>query len=94
MTEHVRDLLYREVEAERLRQEWKWGIQHHGRFEWASILGEEYGEVCQAGNEGDIAQQRKELIECAAVCLAWAEDIDMGPRQKFMGKFGYRETKL
>ena len=37
-----------EVQQERGRQERKWGTQHHTPFEWLAILGEEYGEACQA----------------------------------------------
>jgi hypothetical protein len=37
------------VQDERIRQEAKWGAQHHTIPEWMMILGEEYGEACQAG---------------------------------------------
>jgi len=36
------------VQMERLSQEHKWGSQHHTAFEWLAILGEEFGEACQA----------------------------------------------
>ncbi len=42
------DLVLCDVQDERSRQERKWGSQHHTPFEWLAILGEEYGEACQA----------------------------------------------
>lgn len=40
------------VDVERNRQETKWGDQSGNHpFEWMSILGEEYGELCEAVNE-------------------------------------------
>lgn len=73
---HIRDNLYLELESERLRQERMWGDQHHGRFEWSCILGEEKGEADKAANEGDVNGLRTELIQVAAVAMAWVEDID------------------
>lgn len=71
------------ISDERIRQNEKWGIQNH-TYEWTSILGEEYGEVCEAMNRvlfGDnkekaISDLRMELIQCAAVCAAWVECLD------------------
>ncbi len=40
--------IFNEVRLERQMQEIKWGSQHHTPFEWLAILGEEYGEACQA----------------------------------------------
>lgn len=37
-----------DVERERQRQETKWGPQHHDSVTWLAILGEEFGEACQA----------------------------------------------
>lgn len=42
------DGILAEVEAERHRQEGKWGPQHHDPATWLTILGEEFGEACQA----------------------------------------------
>ena len=47
----ARDNALGEVFDERDEQEAKWGPQHHSMMEWLSILGEEYGEACQAANE-------------------------------------------
>lgn len=39
------------VNSERDRQEQLWGVQTHPPILWVGILGEEYGEFCQAVNE-------------------------------------------
>lgn len=50
-----------------------------------AILGEEFGEVCRAMtyDEGDEANLLDELVQVAAVCLAWAESreatTELGP---------------
>lgn len=36
------------IQEERTRQDYKWGKQHHSNEMWSAILGEEYGEACQA----------------------------------------------
>lgn len=63
-----------DVLAERRRQIEKWGVQTHAPGQWSLILGEEYGEVCQAALES--ANLREELVQVAAVALAWAEQLD------------------
>lgn len=85
----IRSLL-EEVHTERKRQIRKWGVQHHPHADWSLILSEEMGEAAEEANElhfrGHVVDQetherrtrnlRKELIEVAAVALAWVEDID------------------
>ncbi len=78
MTQVVLD----EVAAERLKQDQKWGDQRdHDDGMWALILGEEFGEACQASLEkpflgtGD-GPTRDELIQVAAVAVCWIESID------------------
>lgn len=44
-----------------------------GRVTWALILHEEFMEAMA---EADIAMLRKELVQVAAVAVAWVEDID------------------
>lgn len=44
------------------------------------VLGEEFGEVCRAINDGDLANLREELIQVAAVAVAWVERIDRGDK--------------
>ncbi len=73
------------VRAERERQIEKWGNQSGNHpFEWMSILGEEFGELCEAVNEtcfknpthperGGLDAIRREAIHVAAVAVAIAE---------------------
>lgn len=79
------DAVLDEVRAERGSQERKWGPQNHDDFPWLSILVEEVGEAAMAVNEanfeggsnyGNYADLRAELVQCAAVCIAWVEAID------------------
>lgn len=77
----------REVKAERMMQDAKWGEQNHHPVEWITILGEEFGEVCKAaceanfekfyGNKrGNYLEYRKELVQVAAVAVAMIESFD------------------
>ena len=45
----------------------------NGRITWYSVLLEEFYE---AAAESDPSRLREELIQCAAVCVAWIESID------------------
>ena len=49
---------------------------HAGRPSWAHVLVEEVSEAVEAGCESDPAHLREELVQCAAVCVAWIEAID------------------
>lgn len=70
------------IATERDSQDSRWGDQsHHPDSTWSDILGEEMGEVCKARlhNEfgGDHAGTlREELVQVAAVAVAWIEAID------------------
>lgn len=73
------------VIAERQRQIEKWGADSDNHpFEWMSILGEEYGELCEAVNEtcfrngthperGGPQRIVEEAVQVAAVAVAIAE---------------------
>lgn len=72
------------VMRERQRQNGLWGFQRHDIGTWLSILGEEWGEVCQAAQgrlglksvkETDADNLYEELIHVAAVASAIAEQI-------------------
>jgi NTP pyrophosphatase (non-canonical NTP hydrolase) len=72
-----------DVIEERVRQEQKWGVQNHDPFKWAAVLGEEVGEVNKAILEmhfGEdpamVADVRAELIQVAAVAVAFVECLD------------------
>ena len=65
-----------EVAAERHRQDEKWGEQNHDAGKWMLILAEEVGEAAKAALEGDVAQERAEYVQVAAVAVARIECID------------------
>lgn len=65
---------------ERTRQDAKWGAQNHSPALWATLLGEEYGEFCEAVNEtvfehgihrerGGHENMLRELTHVAAVAV-------------------------
>lgn len=83
-TSTARQRVWDEIQAERQRQQAKWGGPHrHGSGDCSSpgvplyvklaVLGEEYGEVCQAALDWDPDQMRAELVQLAAVAVAILE---------------------
>lgn len=76
--------IYLEITSERLRQE---GLKAAGKFKYtcadteapltlkATVLGEEYGEVCRAILDNDPDALRTELIQLAAVAVAFLESL-------------------
>jgi NTP pyrophosphatase (non-canonical NTP hydrolase) len=75
-----REAILEEVFRERDRQDAKWGgVPGRDRDDdhtYAAVLGEEFGEVCRAWLERDTEQLRAELIQAAAVAVAWVEHLD------------------
>src|SRR4051794_5398259 len=71
-----------EVACERERQDAKWGgvpgVERRDDHTYAAVLGEEFGECCKAWLERDIAALREELVQTAAVAVAWIEELDNG----------------
>ncbi len=67
--------LMHKVAAERRRQDKKWGRFFPGRRDdrWLTILTEEVGEAGKAILKGDEENLKEEILQCAAVCLAWLE---------------------
>jgi len=76
------------VSEERNRQDAKWGEQNHKPELWVGILGEEYGEYCQAvietvfdngadlKSKGGYENMMEELIHVAAVAVgAWESSM-------------------
>jgi NTP pyrophosphatase (non-canonical NTP hydrolase) len=77
--------IIRDIRKERMRQDRKWGEQNHPLEKWTGILGEEYGELCQAINEtifdngtdlGGYKNIRKEAIQVAAVAISIIQCMD------------------
>lgn len=80
--EMLMEVVNQDVKNERHRQNGKWGIQRHEYGYWLAILGEEFGEVCQAVQQGSVASKETdaddlytELIHVAAVASAIAEQV-------------------
>lgn len=82
----IRGIAISAVKQERINQDLKWGVQNHSWAEWATILGEEYGEFCEAVNEtvlnnktkfelGGYDNMLKEAIHTAAVAVEIIEKL-------------------
>jgi hypothetical protein len=78
-----RDQIYEAIDAERFRQE---TLKLEGKFKYTcayklvpecklAILAEEFGEVARAVCENDNANLCEELVQVAAVCVAWLESL-------------------
>jgi hypothetical protein len=80
-----REQVYRLIEQERQRQtELFPDAETNGDFVWAAVLGEEFGEVCRAAlmrsfSGGPVEDLRSELVQVAAVAVAWLEFLDAEP---------------
>ena len=64
---------------ERGFQDRQWGVQNHSDMRWLPILMEEVGEVARAmlHQDGDESGEvGPELVQVAAVALAWLEAIE------------------
>ena len=94
----VRDDLQSAVLAsileERVRQDKLWGEQNHLPHYWTGILGEEYGELCEAINEtvfdnssdrGGYDNMRNEAIHVAAVAIGFLECLERNKENWFGG---------
>ena len=79
--------VYAAIDAERFRQSLKWNKPH--RWGWgdcsyasvdmsvkAAVLAEECGEVSRAVLDADFDNLRTELIQVAAVAVAWLEGLE------------------
>lgn len=83
-----------DILQERKRQDEKWGEQNHNPFLYLTVLGEEFGDTCQAAldakfKEGSLAALRYEAIQTAAVAMAIVECLD---RQKWRWSIPASET--
>ncbi len=86
--ESIKSAILGEILDERHNQDEKWGEQNHDDPMWACILMEEVGETTQAifdltqciyseGTYDTCSDKiREELIQVAAVAVAWLECID------------------
>ena len=93
------------VDNERNRQDAKWGEQNHAPERWVGILGEEYGEYCQAVNEtvfdngpkarlkGGTENMIRELTHVAAVAVGAIECLMRAESRKEVQADG-KETEI
>lgn len=66
------------VREERERQDLTWGpVGDRVNDKWSDILMEEVGEVSRAILELDRDNQRVELVQVAAVAVAWLEVLEL-----------------
>ena len=73
---HAFEIIMDFVAAERRTQDKKWGSQHDlTTSTWACILMEEVGEAAEAILEDNPMGLFTEIIQIAAVAVAWAESI-------------------
>jgi len=62
--------------AERKRQDDTWGEQNHNDYCWLAILMEEVGETSSEMLEMNSEKMEEELVQVAAVSLAWLECLE------------------
>lgn len=60
---------------ERKRQDEKWGKSDHSDFVWNAIMNEEVGEVAHEVLNPARFSLRDEVVQVAAVAVAWLESI-------------------
>ena len=81
----IQDKVIQDILTERQRQDKKWGEQNHPPQFWTGILGEEFGELCEAINEtvfdngtdkGGYENMKKEAIHVAAVAVGFLECLE------------------
>lgn len=67
------------VREERDRQDQKFGSQRSQSYPvWNTILSEEVGEAAKEVLEKNLDNLRSELVQVAAVAVAWLEALDSG----------------
>ena len=71
--------IFNKINAERVRQDKKWGEQNHNDEVWHLIASEEFGEISQAVCSARFDNQElgedfeEEVVQTAAVLVAWLE---------------------
>jgi hypothetical protein len=69
--------VFRDVDWERFRQDQEWGANRkQANLLWFAILGEEFGEAAKEVLELRDDLLREELVQVAAVAVAWIEALD------------------
>lgn len=76
--------VFEEIEKERAKQHLKFCYKPIANStETVSIMGEKFGEICHAVNQNlGEEETRKEVVQLAAVCIAWLDnDLHFGPKK-------------
>lgn len=73
MTDASFNKIIEAIYRERQRQDGKWGEQNHEAPMWKLILDEELGETAKSYLESNYSNYIGELIQSAAVIVAWLE---------------------
>lgn len=69
-----------DLQAERERQDKTFHHQDHAASRWLAILTEEVGEVAKEVVDAEsVGRLRAEIVQVAAVAVAWLEALDRGP---------------
>ena len=90
--EQERRDVFEEINIERAKQMTQWGRDMHTPEEWMLIIGKHIGrlnetvlQLYENGNrlgtgysEQQLEAQRKQMIKCAALLVAWEEQIRTG----------------
>lgn len=69
-----------ELLLERRRQDVKWGEQNHDATVWAAVLGEEYGEFCEA-----VLERRVAIADPARALRKYVES-GLEPREEWLAE--------
>lgn len=71
-----RKVIYQMIDDERDRQDAKWGPlpRNLSMMTWLTVLTEEVGECARAILKRDLGNLITEIIQVAAVAIAWMED--------------------
>ncbi len=70
---NIREGIFDLIDVERQVQEKKWGTQEHAPEFWMLVLVEEIGEAARAFLQCRIVEGCAELVQAAAVLVAWME---------------------
>ena len=72
----TREEIYLFIDKERARQDDKWGImpRNNSDMVWLAVLTDEIGECARAILKTDWDNLKDEIIQVAAVAIAWLED--------------------
>lgn len=96
ITEASHSIIWELIVQERIRQnnkfgrDWgNWGSPHGSKL---AVLTEEVGEIATAILKRDEENLKEELIQVAAVCIAWLEDFYAGVLDEHQWGVGDRDN--